>query len=441
MTCHFIPDYLLAVLATADDEHAARCGHRTRQIDAALRARRTATTATTAPPVASTTGAAPWEVYTAGNADALPGTLVRSAGQPESGDAAVDEAATGVTETLALYADLGRSSYDDRGAQVVATVHYEQDYDNAFWNGTQLVCGDGDGKVFDRFTKPIDVLGHELSHALTQYTANFTYQGQSGALNESVSDCFGSCVKQRHLGQQAADADWLIGEGIFLPGVNGKALRSMKAPGTAYDDPAIGKDPQVASMDDYVQTSDDNGGVHLNSGIPNKAFHLAATAIGGTTWEGAGRIWYAALTSGISADATFADFAGATVAAAGEHADAVRSAWTEVGVAGGAGSAGAAPGDTGSSADRLLVRRTGGFGGLRVEGAIDLDADDDRALEARALLARTDLSAHAVGSPAPDRFVYEFRHAVAGAAPTEVRVHESALTDELRRLADLALGQ
>ena len=84
---------------------------------------------------------------------------------------------------------------------MVATVHYEQDYDNAFWDGTQLVFGDGDGEVFDRFTKPVDVLGHELTHAVTQYTAGLTYQGQSGALNESVSDVFGSCLKQRLLGQ------------------------------------------------------------------------------------------------------------------------------------------------------------------------------------------------------------------------------------------------
>ena len=121
--------------------------------------------------------------------------------------------------SLALFEEVyGRSSFDGMGAAVLATVHYEQDYDNAFWDGTQLVFGDGDGTVFERFTKPVDVLGHELTHAVTQYTANLTYQGQSGALNESVSDVFGSCLKQRLLGQSAADADWLIGEGIFRPG-------------------------------------------------------------------------------------------------------------------------------------------------------------------------------------------------------------------------------
>ena len=212
-------------------------------------------------------------------------------------------------------------------------MHYEQNYDNAFWNGTQLVFGDGDGTVFGSFTEPVDVLGHEFTHAVTQFTAALTYQGQSGALNESVSDCFGMCVKQRVLGQTAETADWLVGEGIFLPGINARALRDMAHPGTAYDDPTLGQDPQVGDMADYVDTTDDNGGVHTNSGIPNRAFYLAATAIGGDTWEGAGQIWYAALTGGqVSADTDFAGFAAATVAAAGDHADAVRQAWATVGV-------------------------------------------------------------------------------------------------------------
>ncbi len=208
------------------------------------------------------------------------------------------------------------------------TVHYEQDYDNAFWNGEQLVFGDGDGKIFGSFTEPVDVLGHEFTHAVTQFTAALTYQGQSGALNESVSDCFGMCLKQRLLGQTADQADWLIGAGIFLPGIDARALRDMAHPGTAYDDPTLGKDPQVGDMADYVDTTDDNGGVHTNSGIPNRAFYLAATAIGGDTWEGAGQVWYAALTGGdVGADTDFAGFAAATIAAAGEHADAVRQAW------------------------------------------------------------------------------------------------------------------
>src|SRR4029077_14519105 len=100
-----------------------------------------------------------------------------------------------------------RSSYDGAGAQVVVTVHYEQNYDNAFWDGAQLVFGDGDGKVFGSFTQPVDVLGHEFTHAVTQFSAALTYQDQSGALNESVSDCFGMCLKHRLLGQTAHHAD------------------------------------------------------------------------------------------------------------------------------------------------------------------------------------------------------------------------------------------
>ena len=223
--------------------------------------------------------------------------MVRTAGDPASGDVSVDEAATGITETLALYRDaFARASYDGKGAEVVLTVHYERNYDNAFWNGTQLVFGDGDGTVFGSFTGPVDVLAHEFTHAVTQFTADLTYQGQSGALNESLSDCLGICVKQRVLGQTAETADWLIGEGIFLPSINARALRDMANPGTAYDDPTIGKDPQVGNFSDYLETEDDNGGVHTNSGIPNRAFQLAATAIGGDTWQGAGRIWYDALT-------------------------------------------------------------------------------------------------------------------------------------------------
>ena len=107
----------------------------------------------------------------------------------------------------------------------------------------------------------------------------------------------------------------------------------MSAPGTAYDDPVLGTDPQPADMSGYIETTDDNGGVHLNSGIPNRAFHLAATAIGGSSAEGAGRIWYAAL-GAVAEDVDFAGFAAACVDAAGEHADAVRAAWTEVGVLG-----------------------------------------------------------------------------------------------------------
>ncbi|MEU0291621.1 M4 family metallopeptidase [Streptomyces microflavus] len=203
----------------------------------------------------------------------------------------------------------------------------------------QMVFGDGDGEIFLDFTYAIDVIAHELAHGLTQYTANLRYEGQSGALNESVSDVFGSLVKQYSLGQSAEQADWLIGAGLLAPRVSGDALRSMKAPGTAYDDDVLGKDPQPASMEEYVETEEDNGGVHINSGIPNRAFYLLATALGGNAWERAGQIWFDVLTGGeLTATADFAEFARLTVAAAGDRfgergeREAVLKAWSEVGV-------------------------------------------------------------------------------------------------------------
>ncbi|MBC7723541.1 MAG: M4 family metallopeptidase [Burkholderiaceae bacterium] len=280
-------------------------------------------------------------IFDAENTETLPGTTVRSEGDADTGDISVTEAHDGFGFTHALFAEaFGRASIDDDNLPLLGTVHYGEDYDNAFWDGQRMVFGDGDGTVFTRFTASLSVIGHELAHGVTQYTANLAYEGQSGALNESVSDVFGALVEQHSRGQSAADASWLIGEGLFTDRVQGDALRSMKAPGTAYDDDMLGKDPQPDSMDGYVDTTDDNGGVHLNSGIPNRAFYLTAVAIGGNAWEAAGQIWYDTLTGGdIAPTCDFATFATLTADAASlrygdgsaEHT-AVVEAWQTVGV-------------------------------------------------------------------------------------------------------------
>ena len=211
-------------------------------------------------------------IFDARHKKKLPGKLVRGEGAAPTGDPAADEAYDGAGATYDFYWNVyKRNSVDNNGMRLDSTVHYGEDYDNAFWNGKQMVYGDGDGEIFNRFTKSIDVIGHELTHGVTQYTANLEYSEQSGALNESFSDVFGSLVKQNSLKQSATQADWLIGAGLFTANVRGQALRSMKAPGTAYDDPQIGKDPQPDHMSKYVNTSSDNGGVHINSGIPNHA--------------------------------------------------------------------------------------------------------------------------------------------------------------------------
>lgn len=338
-----IPPYLLEQLERSAGDPSLRARYRqSLQHDAVLRTRPAAPapTAVSARPV-DAPGGRQRKVYDAHNGTDLPGALVRSEGDDPVKDTAVNQAYDGTGATWTLYKECyGRDSIDGNGLVLTSTVHYDRAYANAFWNGAQMVFGDGDGEIFGNFTAAIDVTGHELTHGVTQYTANLAYEGQSGALSESISDVFGSLTKQYALGQSAAQADWLIGAGLFLPGVKGVALRSMKAPGTAYDDPRLGKDPQPATMSGYVDTSDDNGGVHINSGIPNHAFYLAATGIGGNAYDDAGKIWYATLTSGtLLATAGFKDFAAATQAAAqtlfGADAPqlaAVTKAWQTVGV-------------------------------------------------------------------------------------------------------------
>jgi Zn-dependent metalloprotease len=273
--------------------------------------------------------------------DKLPGRLVRREGQPPSGDTAVDQAYHGLGDTFELFARVfARDSIDGAGMPLEATVHYGDRYDNAFWDGERMVFGDGDGEVFRGFTGSLSVIGHELAHGVTERTARLRYQGQSGALNEHVSDVFGALVEQYSMGQDAASATWLIGEGVFTDAVEGRAIRSMKEPGTAYDDDVLGRDPQPDHFDHYIETDDDNGGVHLNSGIPNRAFALAAIELGGFAWEHAGRVWYDVLTSGRLRPTTdFRTFAGAIVRAAGERygrtspeARAIAAGWATVGL-------------------------------------------------------------------------------------------------------------
>jgi Zn-dependent metalloprotease len=283
-------------------------------------------------------------IYTCDHGTRLPGTIVRREDKyvaPD--DVAVDECYVGLGNTFALFWDIfQRNSLDDAGMNLLGSVHYGRLYNNAFWNGRQMVFGDGDGHYFNGFTSSVDVIGHELTHGVVSYTCNLDYFDQPGAMNESLADVFGSMVKQYYLKQTADKADWLIGEGLFTEAVSGSgdspaALRSLKAPGTAYDDPVLGKDPQPAHMDHFVETSQDNGGVHINSGIPNRAFYLIATALGGCSWERAGTIWYAAMTDlHLPQTASFIQFADLTLKKAAVYGDDARniveSAWRKVGV-------------------------------------------------------------------------------------------------------------
>lgn len=422
------------------------------------------------------------------NGTSLPGRQVRGEGDPDTGDLAVTEAYDGLGDTWALFAEaFARNSLDGRGLPLRASVHYARDYDNAFWDGTQMVFGDGDGKVFGRFTASLDVIGHELGHGVTEHTAGLMYQGQPGALNESMSDVFGSMVKQRKLGQSAAEADWLIGAELLVGEFAGEALRSMKEPGTAYDNAVLGKDPQPGHMDDYVETDADHGGVHINSGIPNKAFYLCATALGGNSWEAPGQIWYAVLTGpGISADCDFVTFAGLTVDAAitaygvaAPEVAAVREAWARVGVLGPASeeesepAAGddivAAPdgsGEPGTEATHVAshepspddiahegesipsnavldVTRTGGFAGLTQRRSVVLGdlpkPQEEQWRQVLATRALQGLDSEGRGRGAqiqPDRYCYGVTCTI---PPTDVEIPEQHLPEQLRILLDETL--
>jgi Zn-dependent metalloprotease len=336
-----VPPYILTQIAVNGTKDQRRKAARSLLISDSIRSSRTV--AQRQP--AALVGATQRRVHDAQSTQQLPGQLVRAENDPPTGDVHVNEAYDGLGATFDLFADIyDRDSIDDAGMNLVATVHFDVDYANAFWDGAQMVFGDGDGELFNRFTIALDVIGHELAHGVTEIESGLVYFGQPGALNEHVSDVFGSLVKQ-YANQETADrADWLIGEGLLTDAVQGVALRSMKSPGSAYDDPVLGKDPQPGHTRDYVRTLEDNGGVHINSGIPNRAFYLIASTLGGHAWERAGEIWYQTLLDPrLPRRIGFRGFAALTIQNAvrlfglnsDEHA-AVREGWSEVGVTVGA---------------------------------------------------------------------------------------------------------
>ena len=263
------------------------------------------------PTISGSTSSKPQrEVYDGQEKAKLPGKLARDETTGPSGDKQVDQAFVGSGHVHKLYRSVyKRNSLDGNGMTLVSTVHHRRDYNNAFWNGTQMAYGDGDGELFQPLTNSLSVIGHELSHGVVQFSGGLIYQDQSGALNESFADVFGVLTVQFKKKQAPAEADWLVGDGIFAAGIEGEALRSLRAPGEAYSDPTLGKDPQPYHMDFYNNTSSDNGGVHINSGIPNHAFYLLAQYLGGPAWEKAGQIWYDSLQSIQNPHATFQDWA------------------------------------------------------------------------------------------------------------------------------------
>jgi Zn-dependent metalloprotease len=287
------------------------------------------------------------KIFGAGLLPILPGDLLWQTGDQVNNitDQSVKDVIQGSESTWAFYKSVfKRNSLDNKGMTQVHSVHFRENptkpFGNAFWNGSQMIYGDGDGIFYSSFTSDIDIIAHELTHGVINFESNLAYKNQSGALNESFADVFGILIKQWATKTAARKSKWLIGENILMG--DKYALRSLKAPGTAFlNHPDLKDDPQPAVMSDYIKMEGDDGGVHFNSGIPNHAFYVTAFEMGGNAWEKAGRIWYAALTDkkALKKNASFADARKVTLQKAAalfgektKEVKAVTKGWNEAGV-------------------------------------------------------------------------------------------------------------
>jgi Zn-dependent metalloprotease len=342
MYCTIVPDYILKKIVEKGTPEQKERALRALGIDERTRDKRLRASKEVRKPKPPKKPAKVRIVYDEKNSEVPPGVLVlNEGGKPTESDPDIKRAYDYTGATWDVYSTFyQRNSIDNAGMPIISCVHFGEQWQNACWDGSEMLYGDGDGEIFADFTIDIDVIAHELTHGVTQYTCNLVYEFQPGALNESISDVFGTVVKQWYFKQSVTQADWLIGENVL---VGPFSLRSMKAPGTAYvDHPILGTDPQPAEMKYFLKLSmeEDNGGVHLNSGIPNRAFYLSAVGIGGNSWEKAGLIWYKTITQGgLRPTANFKTFANTTIKVAsvlyGKKSNeykAVSDAWHTVGV-------------------------------------------------------------------------------------------------------------
>lgn len=244
-----------------------------------------------------------------------PGELpVRKEGDnDDTGDPAIDEAYASSGTTFDFYKEeLGRNSIDDADMPLTSFVHYGRRVPNAFWNGEQMMYGDGDNIIFSRFTKALDVSGHELTHGVVQYTANLVYQDQPGALNEHFADVFGEIVQHwsnRNNASRPEFSDpwslskeeqetkgiWYMGGDIILPTVGVKGIRTFTEDRAYVNNRFLGTDPQPKHIANIYTGERDNGGVHINSGIPNHAFFVIARELKEPIWKKVAQIWYKTL--------------------------------------------------------------------------------------------------------------------------------------------------
>ncbi len=297
MICTFIPPHMSRKVAETRKSFSNGV-----KVDSSLRTERQGALASVDGPI---------RVYSASSRTILPGALVQEE----------DEAADRVRgHSQVIQQLLGTEEFPD------AVVHYGKGYSNAFFNGSYLIFGEGDGHVFGDFTKALDITSHELGHALIATGPRLAYSGEPGAVNEHLADVFGTVTQQWVTQNQH---DWRIGQEIMLDGIS--AVRDMLNPGTAYDTVLMGRDPQVGHMDQYRKVRADNGGVHINSGIPNRAFALLCETTGEPSWGRPLAMWRLAMAD-LKPNSTFKTLAQATWHHSGGLNPAVKEAWAQVGV-------------------------------------------------------------------------------------------------------------
>lgn len=345
--CHnplhcFVPPHVLDHLVNSDNPEVRNIAVETIKAASAVRAVRT--TLTRMPMMAATPspqGTKHRLVYDLrqNRYFPLPGFFVRGEGSNPVNDDAVNEAYDYSGITYDFYKEnFDRNSLDNKGMTLISSVHYGKNINNAFFNGEQMLYGDGDGQVFIRFTKALDVVAHELTHGVIMHESNLEYLNESGALNEHFADAMSALVKQWHLKQTVEEADWLMGDGVIAPNLGVKSIRTFTAEKAYENDPVLGTDPQPKHMKDKFTGDRDNGGVHINSGIPNHAFYLVAMELGGYAWEKTGNIWYKTLRN-LNRTSNFQEAAAMTYQVAGAdygsgslEQQAVKKAWDEVGI-------------------------------------------------------------------------------------------------------------
>jgi Zn-dependent metalloprotease len=251
-------------------------------------------------------------VYDCKQTQTLPGTPVPK--PKASTDATCKRAFNETTKVARFYKQVfKRNSIDNAGMTMMSSVHYGVKFNNAMWNGTQMVYGDGDSKIFVDFTKGNDVIGHELTHGVTQHSLQLGYSDDAGGLNESVSDCFGSMFRQWEASQTVGAADWLIGKDIMGSVAKAKGYTCLRNMANPADKKALA--PQPTKYSQITPGMDP----HYSSGPPNLAFCVACQTAGGKSWETVGQVWYAVLTSsGPHPTMKMKDFANRTRQVAGQ---------------------------------------------------------------------------------------------------------------------------